>query len=74
VSTRPSDYKPPPDSPHMGITLPQHLIVTPSGVLQNKPKFVVVSRLPNLYQKPLKRAIIRNLVVRAITRTLHWTS
>jgi len=58
----------------MGITLPQHLTVTPSGVPQSKPKFVVVSRLPKLYQNPLKRAIIRNLVVRATTRTLHWTS
>jgi len=48
--------------------------VTPSGLPQNKPKFVVVSRLPNLYQNPLKRAIIRNLAVRATTHTLHSTS
>jgi len=40
----------PPDSPHVRITLPQHLIVTPSGVPQNKHKFVVVPRLPKLYQ------------------------
>jgi len=74
VSTRPCDYRPPPDSPHVGITLPQHLTVTPSGVPQNKPKFVVVPRLPKLYQHALKREIIRNLAVRATTRTLHWTS
>jgi len=65
---------PPPDSPHVRITLSQHLTVTPSGVPQNKHKSVVVPRLPNLYQNPLKRAIIWNLVVRATTRTLHWTS
>jgi len=45
--------------------------VTPSGVPQNRHKFVVVPRLPNLYQNPLNRAIIWNLVVRATTRTLH---
>jgi len=50
VSTRPSDYRPPHDSPHVRITLPQHLTVTPSGVPQNKHKFVVVPRLPKLYQ------------------------
>jgi len=45
--------------------------VTPSGVPQNKHKFVVVPRLSNLYQNTLKRAIIWNLTVRAATRTLH---
>ena len=36
MSTPPSDYRPPPDSPHVGITLPQHLTVTPSGAPRNK--------------------------------------
>jgi len=53
VSTRPSDYRPPPDSPHVGITLPQNLTVTPSGAPQNKHKFVVVPQLPKLYQNTL---------------------
>jgi len=48
VSTHPSDYRPPPDSPHVGITLSQHLTVTPSGVPQNKPKFVVFPDYQNL--------------------------
>ena len=47
VSTRPSDYKPPPDSPHVGMNLPRSHTATPSGVPQNKHKFVVVPRLPN---------------------------
>jgi len=59
VSTRPSDYRPPPDSPHVGITLPQHLTVTPSGAPRNKHKVCSCSRLPKLYQNTLKRAITR---------------
>jgi len=46
VSTRPSDYRPPPDSPYVGITLSQHLTATPSGVPQNEHKSVVVPRPP----------------------------
>jgi len=45
--------------------------VTPSGARQNKPKFVVVPKLPKLHQHALKRAITRNLALRATTRTLH---
>jgi len=59
VSTRPSDYRPPPDSPHVGITLPQYLTVTPSGAPRNKHNVCSCSRLPKLYQNTLKRAIIR---------------
>jgi len=57
VSIHPSDYRPPPDSPHVGITLSQHLTVTPSGAPRNKHKVCSCSRLPKLYQNTLKRAI-----------------
>jgi len=50
VSTRPSEYRPPPDSPHAIIILPRPHTATPSGVPQNEQKFVVVPRLPKLYQ------------------------
>ena len=59
MSTRPSDYRPPPDSPYVGITLSQHLTVTPSGAPRNKHKVCSCSRLPKLYQNTLKRAITR---------------
>jgi len=59
VSTRPSNYRPPLDSSHVGITLPQHLTVTPSGAPRNKHKVCSCSRLPKLYQNALKRAITR---------------
>jgi len=74
VSTRPSDYRPPPDSPHVGITLPQHLTVTPSGAPRNKHKVCNCSRLPRLYQNHSVEGNLPNLAVRATTRTLHWTS
>jgi len=45
--------------------------VTPIGAPQNKPKFVVVPKLPKLYQHALKMAITWNLAVRATTRTLN---
>ena len=57
--TRPFDYRSPPDSPHVRITLPQHLTVTPSGAPRNKHKVCSCSRLPKLYQNTLKRAIIQ---------------
>ena len=59
MSIHPSDYRPPPDSPHVGITLSQHLTVTPSGAPRNKHKVCSCSRLPKLYQNTLKRAITR---------------
>ena len=59
MSTRPSDYRPPLDSPHVGITLPQHLTMTPSGAPRNKHKVCSYSKLPKLYQNTLKREIIR---------------
>jgi len=43
----PSDYRPPPNSPHTGIKLPRPQSATPSGVPQYKPQFVFVPRLPN---------------------------
>jgi len=47
VSTRPSDYRPPPNSPYAGMNLPRPHTATPSGVPQNEHKSVVVPRLPN---------------------------
>jgi len=48
VSTRPSDYGPPPNSPHTRINLPRPRSATPSGVPQYEPRSVFVPRLPNL--------------------------
>jgi len=59
VSTRPSDYRPPPDSPHVGITLSHHLTVTPSGAPRNTHIVCSCSRLPKLYQNTPKSAITR---------------
>jgi len=42
VSTRPFDYKPPPNSPHMGINLPRPRSATRSGVPQYEQQFVFV--------------------------------
>jgi len=43
----------------MGITLPQHLTVTPSGAPQNKHKFVAVPDYHISIRITLKRAITR---------------
>ena len=47
MSTRPSDYRPPPNSPHTRINLPQPWSMTPSGVPQYESQSVFVPRLPN---------------------------
>ena len=48
VSTRPSDYRPPPNSPHTGINLPQPRSATLSGVPQYELQSVFILRLSNL--------------------------
>ena len=50
VSTRPSNYWPPPDSPHARINLSRPHTTTPSGVPQNEQESVVVPRLPNSFR------------------------
>ena len=47
VSTRPSDYRPSPNSPHARINLSQSKSATPSGVLQYELQSVFVPRLLN---------------------------
>jgi len=47
VSTRPFDYRLPPNSPHTRINLPRPRSATPSGVPQYEPQSVFVPRLPN---------------------------
>jgi len=46
-------------SPHVGITLPQHLTVTPSGAPRTNIKFVAVPDYQNSIRITLKRAITR---------------
>ena len=43
----PSDYRPPPNSPHARINLSRPHTATPSGVPQSEKESVVVPRLPN---------------------------
>jgi len=74
VSTHPSDYRPPPDSPHAGIYLPRLLTATPSGVPQNEHKSVVVPKLPDLYQMYWRGQSSETSPYEPRSHTLHWTS